>query len=159
MNGYFIIAYRVCVCVCPSAYISDSDWPIINLSVSTHSARLFDKSCIARAAGGAVIMHWQTVRRWRPNVIHHKHVTNTSEKEGGGLSPLVLKVGGPIPPIPPAPTPMTISATARRYRPQQKNHIGHTEINIGHNHIGQNHIGHKRYRPQNIGYIGRVYLA
>ena len=43
---------------------------------------------------------WQTVRRWRPNVIHRKHVTNTSEKEGGIIPP-VLKVGGTDPPYPP----------------------------------------------------------
>ena len=42
----------------------------------------------------------QTVRRWRPNVIHRKHVTNTSEKEGGIIPP-VLKVGGTDPPYPP----------------------------------------------------------
>ena len=37
----------------------------------------------------------------------------------------------------------TISATARRYRPQQKTISATGKINIGHNHIGQNHIGHK----------------
>ena len=38
---------------------------------------------------------------------------------------------------------VTISATARRYRPQQKNISATRKINIGHNHIGQNYIGHK----------------
>ena len=39
--------------------------------------------------------------------------------------------------------PQTISATARRYRPQQKTISATQKINIGHNHIDQNHIGHK----------------
>ena len=38
-----------------------------------------------------------------------------------------------------------ISATARRYRPQQKTISATRKIDIGHNHIGQNHIGHKIY--------------
>ena len=38
-----------------------------------------------------------------------------------------------------------ISATARRYRPQQNTISATRKINIGHNHIGQNHIGHKIY--------------
>ena len=42
--------------------------------------------------------------------------------------------------------PQTISATARRYRPHQKNHIGHTE----------NQYRPQPYRPQNIR---QVYLA
>jgi len=37
----------------------------------------------------------------------------------------------------------TISATARRYRPQKKTILATRKINIGHNHIGQNYIGHK----------------
>ena len=37
--------------------------------------------------------------------------------------------------------PQTISAIARRYRPQQKTISATQKINIG--HIGQNHIGHK----------------
>jgi len=45
----------------------------------------------------------------------------------------------------------TISATARRYRPQQKNHIGHTE-----NQHRPQPYKPKPYRPQNIR---RVYLA
>jgi len=39
--------------------------------------------------------------------------------------------------------PQTISATARRYWPQQNTISATSKINIGHNHIGQNHIGHK----------------
>jgi len=80
VNCYFIIAYRVCVCmyVCPSAYISDSD--------STHSACLFDKPCIARAAGDAVT---------------DSSKLQTRRKKRGGVIPPVLKVGGPIPPISP----------------------------------------------------------
>jgi len=44
-----------------------------------------------------------------------------------------------------------ISATTRRYRPQQKNHIGHTE-----NQYRPQPYRPKLYRPQNIR---RVYLA
>jgi len=35
--------------------------------------------------------------------------------------------------------------TARRYRPHQKTTSATQKINIGHNHIGQNRIGHKIY--------------
>ena len=42
----------------------------------------------------------------------------------------------------------TISATARRYRPQQKNHIGHTE-----NQYRPQPYRPQRYRPQNIQLI------
>jgi len=51
---------------------------------------------------------------------------------------------------------VTISATARRYRPQQKKHIGHTENQYRPQPYRPKLYRPQRYRPQNIR---RVYLA
>ena len=53
-----------------------------------------------RLCHDVVLMQWKTAAPLRCNTVHHKHVTNTSEKEGGIIPP-VLKVGGTDPPYPP----------------------------------------------------------